>query len=207
VAYGAPRDETARYLVMCKHRLHVCNDARPIFCAVFLIVQCSAFALPESKRNDSGIHEVTGANTASWATRELADIRLRLKLPGGYKEKHWAVVVGSPGFIATFRLGHLNQIDFTVETVERATPESGKIIPQKDYVDYKEWSQLIGGHKGVVQAFQGGTIFDEQGERRGYCVEEVCALDTKRLLRISAMLGNRERQQEVLAVLRTIEFF
>jgi hypothetical protein len=86
-------------------------------------------------------------------------------------------------------------------------PESGKIIPQKDYVDYKEWSELIGRHKGVVQAVQGGTIFDEQGKRRGYCVEAVCALDTKRLLRISAMLGNRERQQEVLALLKTIEFY
>jgi hypothetical protein len=26
---------------------------------------------------------------------------------------------------------------------------------KKDYVDYKEWSQLIGGYKGIVQTFQG----------------------------------------------------
>jgi hypothetical protein len=194
-------------LVMCKHRLHVCNDVRPIFCGVFLIVQFSAFAQPEAKGADTGIHEVTGnaANTASWESRELADIRLRFKLPGGYKEKHWAVVVGSPGFIATFQLGHLNQIDFKVRNVENANLEAA-VMPQRDYVDYKEWSQLIGGRKGIVQTFQGGMIFDEKGQRLAYCVEAICALDGKSLLWVSATLGNQERQREVLAMLKTIEF-
>ena len=58
-----------------------------------------------------------------------------------------------------------------------------------------------------MQAFQGGSIFDEAGERLGCCVEAVCALDAKRLLRISAMLGSQERQHEVLAMLKIIEFY
>jgi hypothetical protein len=80
-------------------------------------------------------------------------------------------------------------------------------MSQRDYVDYREWSQLIGGHKGIVQTFQGGMIFDEKGQRLAYCVEAICALDEKSLLWVSATLGSQDRQQEVLAMLKTIEFY
>jgi len=154
------------------------------------------------------MHEVTGVavNTESWETRELPNLRIRFKLPPGYKQKQWAVVVGFPPIVATFQIGHVNQIDFAVENAEDASPESAKVTPQKDYIDYKEWSQLIGGHKGIVQTFQGGVIIDGEGNRLPYCVEAVPAIDAKHLLRVSATLGNQERQQEVLATLKTIEF-
>jgi hypothetical protein len=135
-------------------------------------------------------------------------MRIRFKLPRGYKQKQWGVVVGSPPIGATFQFSHVNQIDFALENAEHASPESAKDIPQKNYIDYKEWSQPIGGHDGIVQTFQGGgVIIDEEGTRLPYCVEAVAAKDAKHLLRVSATLGNRERQREVLAMLKKIEFY
>ncbi len=193
---------------MGKYRLRRWNDTPRIFCVVFLITRLNAFAQPSSNENATRMHEVTGVavNTESWETRELPNLRIRFKLPPGYKQKQWAVVVGFPPIVATFQIGHVNQIDFAVENAEDASPESAKVTPQKDYIDYKEWSQLIGGHKGIVQTFQGGVIIDGEGNRLPYCVEAVPAIDAKHLLRVSATLGNQERQQEVLATLKTIEF-
>jgi hypothetical protein len=85
-------------------------------------------------------------------------MHFRFKLPPGYKQKQWAVVVGTPAPSATFQLGHENHIDFTIENVEDANPENAKVGLQKDYVDYKEWSQVNGGHKGIVQIFQGVVL-------------------------------------------------
>jgi hypothetical protein len=183
---------------------------RRFVCVVFLITRLNAFAQPNSNEKDTGRHELTGiaVNTAFWETRDLPNIRIRFKLPPGYKQKQWAVVFGSPGPSATFQLGDVNRIEFAVENVQDANPETAKNIPQKNYIDYKEWSQPIGGHKCIVQTFQGGGfIIDEQGERLPYCVETIIAQDAKHLLRVSAALGNQQRQQEVLAMLKTIEFY
>jgi hypothetical protein len=180
-----------------------------MFCVVFLIVRLSAFTQPNSNQNDTGIHEVRGAaaNTVSWETRDLPDIHLRFKLPPGYKQKKWAVIIRS-GPIATFQLGHLNEINFAVENAEDGSAQNAKVMPQKDYIDYKEWGQLIGGHDGIVQTFQGGgVIINEEGNYLPYRVEATCAWDGKHLLWINATLGNQERQQEVLAMLKTIEFY
>jgi hypothetical protein len=113
-----------------------------------------------------------------------------------------------PAPSATFQLGHENHIDFTIENVEDANPENAKVGLQEDYVDYNEWSQIIGGHKGIVQTFQGGGItIDEEGERLPHRVEAICNVDAKHVLRISALLRNQERQQEALKMLKTIEFY
>jgi hypothetical protein len=189
---------------MRKHR-----QTLPIFCAVFLTARLGTFAQTDSNGNDVEMHDGTGVavNAASWETRDLPNIRVRFKLPPGYKQKQWAIAIGS-GPVATFQLGHVNEIDFTVENVEGANPESAKVIRQKDYVEYSEWSQLIGGHTGIVQTFKGGgTISDEQGKRPPYCVHAACAVDRKRLLRISGTLGNQERQREILRMLKTIELY
>jgi hypothetical protein len=130
-----------------------------------------------------------------------------LKFPPGYKQKDWAAVIGSRD-ITTFQRGHENEIDFTMENLEEANPETAKVGVQKDYVDYKEWSQVIGGHKGVVETFQGGgEIIDEGGKRLPHQVWTTCAVDEKHILRIHAMLGNREQQDEVLAMPKTVEFY
>jgi hypothetical protein len=192
-----------------KYRPHRWNDTRKILCVVFVIARQTAFAEPDSKENGIGTHDVTdiSINTASWETRNSPTMHLRFKLPPGYKEKQWAVVVGTPEPSATFRLGHENQIDFSVQGVEDTDLENAKVGVQKDFVDYKEWSQLIGGHNGIVQTFQGGgKIMDEEGERLPYCVEATCTLDEKHLLWIRAALGSQARQKEVLAMLTTIEF-
>ena len=185
------------------------NRACRIICILFLMVRVSAFAQPESNANDRQMHEEAGVdvNTQSWETQDLPNMRVRFKVPPGYKQKQWAVSVG-PVRIATFQLGHLNAIDFTIESVEDANPENAKIGLQSNYLDYREWSQAIGGHKGVVQTFQGGGVtIDENGKRLPFRVEAVCMVDTKHLLRISAMLGGAERQQEVIEMLKTIEFY
>jgi hypothetical protein len=197
-------------MVMRKFELRRWNDTHWIFCLVFLLMGLKTFAQPSSKGKDTATYEVSGAaiNTASWETRDLPNIRLRFKLPPGYTQKQWQVVVGSPPAGATFQVGHVNQIDFAVENTEDPSPESAKDIPQKNYIDYKEWSQFIGGREYIVQTFQGGgVIIDEEGKRPPYCVESVAAIDAKHRVRVSATLGNQERQQEVLAMLKTIEFY
>lgn len=194
---------------MHKYRQGWWNETCELFCVLFLVVRVSAFAEPDSHGNDVEMDQATGAteNTTSWQTQDLPKIRVRFKLPAGYRQKQWAVALGS-GPIATFRLGDFNQIDFRVENVRDAEPENAKISLQRDYVDYKEWRQLIGGRKGFVQTFQGGgEIFDEEGKRSPYCVHAICTPDEKRLLSIHAVLGSQERQWEVLAMLKTIEFY
>ena len=64
---------------------------------VFPIMQLSLFAQPDSNGNATGTHEGTGdaVNTASWESRELPNMHFRFKLPPGYKQKQWAVVVGT----------------------------------------------------------------------------------------------------------------
>jgi len=195
---------------MGRYRFCRCNDTWRLFCVLFLLMQLVAFAQPSSNRNDTGTHDVTdvGVKTESWKTQELPNLRIRFKLPLGYKQKQWAVVVGSPPLTEIFQVDHVNQINFAVEDAEGAIPGGAKDIPQKNYIDYKEWSQFIGERKYIVQTFQGGgVIIDEKGKRLPYCVEAVAAIDAKHLLRVSATLGNHERQQEVLAMLKTIEFY
>jgi hypothetical protein len=197
-------------MMIRKYRLRRRDDTLRMVSFVLLVARLSASAQPASNGHDTGTREITSDTviTASCEARELPNIRLRFKLPPAYKQKQWAVVVGSPPIVATFQVGHVNQIDFAVENAEDASPESAKDIPQKNYIDYKEWSQFIGGHKGIVQTFQGGgVIIDEEGKRLPYCVGAVAAIDAKHLLRVSATLGNQERQQEVLAMLKTIEFY
>jgi hypothetical protein len=196
-------------IVMRKSYLRRWNNTLRTSCVAFLAVPFGAFAQSDSNGNETETHEITAdaVNAASWGTRDLPNARVRFKLPLGYTEKQWAVVIGSVN-TTTFQLGHENQIDFTVENVADANPENAKVGLQKDYVDYKEWSQLIGGRKGFVQTFQGGgEIIDEEGKRLPYCIHATCALDEKRLLWIHAVLGSQERQQEVLAMLKTIEFY
>ena len=143
--------------VMGKYRLRRWSDTPGIFCVVFLITRLNAFAQPSSNENATGMHEVTGVavNTECWETRELPNLRIRFKLPPGYKQKQWAVVVGFPPIVATFQIGHVNQIDFAVENAEDASPESAKVIPQKDYIDYKEWSGSSADIRVLCRHFRG----------------------------------------------------
>ena len=196
-----------------KEMMHTChsrcwNHSRCIF-LLAIVPLLSALAEPHSNGYDPARRQTAAdaVNIASWETQDLPNFRIRLKLPPGYKQKHWAVVIGSPD-VTTFQRGHENEIDFTIENVGEANPENAKVIAEKDYVDYKKWSQLIGGHKGVVQTFQGGgVVIDEGGKRLPHQVEVTCAVDEKHILRISAMLGNREQQEEVLTMLKTVEFY
>jgi hypothetical protein len=115
----------------------------------------SALAEPDSNGYDPETRQTAAnaVNIASWETQDLPNFRIRLNLPPGYKQKHWAVVFGSRD-VTTFQRGHQNEIDCTIENVGEANPENAKVIIQKDYVDYKEWSQLIGGHKVLSRHFR-----------------------------------------------------
>src|ERR1051325_5410276 len=101
---------------MRKYRLGSCVGNSQIFCVLFVIARLSVFAQSNSNKDDDGAHGATvgAVNTASWETRDLPNLRLRFKLAPGYKLKHWAVVVGDPGPVATFQLGDFNEIRFSV---------------------------------------------------------------------------------------------
>jgi hypothetical protein len=55
-----------------------------------------------------------------WRSVDLVDIGVRLKMPKKYTEKHWAVTVGDPVPLATFRAGHLEE--FTIKLDAPADP-------------------------------------------------------------------------------------
>lgn len=194
---------------MMKYRREMWSDFTLVSAVVFLLIQLNIFAQPQSNGNDKATNGESNMSldSSSWEIRDVSSVRVRLKLPPGYQEKQWAVVVGA-GPVASFDSGHVNHIYFNVEDTQTGNPQDAKLARQLDYVDYKEWSQPIGGRKGVVQAFQGGGhITDDQGDRLPYCVEAITNLDGKHLLRISATLGSQERQREILAMLNTIEFY
>jgi hypothetical protein len=144
-------------------------------------------------------------DTAFWIRREITEFGLTFKLPRKYKEKHWDVTVG-PIVGRRFFAG-IAVVDFEVE--ERTTFDNAKTRFQLNYDDYREWTDEIRGHKVLIQTFQGGgSIHTEKGVFPPHQVTVVCELDTdrQRFLRIGASCATKEEQEEILAMVGTLEF-
>src|SRR5438105_4701230 len=145
-------------------------------------------------------------DTASWIRREITEFGIAFKLPGKYKELHWDVTVG-PIAGRRFFAG-IAFVDF--ELIERTTFDNAKTRFQLNYEDYREWTDEIRGHKVLIQTFQGGgTIISDKGVFPPHQVTVICELDKDRhrFLTISAPCATKEEQEEILAMVRTLEFY
>ena len=145
-------------------------------------------------------------DTTAWVRREIAEFGVSFKLPEKYREKSWAVTVGSPIAARRFVAGPAF-VDF--ELLERTTFEKAKTGFQLSFEDYREWTDQIRGHKLLIQTFTGGgSIITEKGVFPPHQVTVVCELDKERhrFLTISAPCATKEEQEEILAMVRTLEF-
>ena len=145
-------------------------------------------------------------DTTSWKVWTVQSARIRLKLPPRYKEHTWAVNIGAVQ-IYSYRAGHFDHIDIELESSANPDPSRYKVVQQTYYQEYTDCAEIIRNHKVVIQSFrEEGVIFDQGGQYPMYEVMASCQLDSTTLLRISSGFASRQSQEEMLAMLRTIEF-
>jgi hypothetical protein len=127
-------------------------------------------------------------------------------MPKRFTEKHWAVTVGDP-IGATYRGAQFET--FTVEVMASGgqSLEHQKTIRQSDYVGYTECTETIGGRRTIIQSFRGGGVI-MLGDRSfpPFAVMAVCELGPGRILRFDGSTATRQAQEDLLAILRTLEF-
>jgi hypothetical protein len=141
-----------------------------------------------------------------WRSVDLVDIGVRLKMPKKYAEKHWAVTVGDPVPLATFRAGHLDE--FTIKLDAPADPPLAdhKVIRQRNYEGYTECTEAISGHQAVIQSFREPHVIFMEQWYPAFAVHAVCDVGPGRILRYDATAATRKGQEELLAILRTLKF-
>jgi hypothetical protein len=144
----------------------------------------------------------------SWQTVTMADCGIRMKLPRGYREHRYDVVVNN-AVGHSYRVGHFDSIDIDLEKVQETnTPLSqNKVIRQKDYEGYTECTERINGREAIVQSYRGGgNITDGERQFPLYSVEAVFERKPGVLVRISGASNSRQYQELILAALRAVEF-
>ncbi|MFL6506143.1 MAG: hypothetical protein ACJ8KC_12075 [Candidatus Udaeobacter sp.] len=140
-----------------------------------------------------------------WRSAELVSLGVRLKMPNKYAEKQWAVSVGNP-VIATFRAGHVEEFTLQVEATEDTPLADHKVDRQSSYEGYTECRDVISGHEAVIQSFREPDVIFMDGRRyAGFSVHAVCELRPGRILRFHSIAATRQSQEELLAILRTVE--
>ncbi len=116
------------------------------------------------------------------------------------------ILVTNP-IIFSFRAAPFDQITIRSIRVPYATLAEAKTIRQASYEGFTECSEKIGGRDAIVQSFRGGgDVICGSRAFRMYHAEAVWQLGAGRLLRISADVTSRKAQEEILALLRTVEF-
>jgi len=142
----------------------------------------------------------------SWRSETLESCGIRLRLPARYKQKHWDVTVGD--FVgASYRADNFDRIDINVLAAPDAAPERNKIHREIDHRGYSECLVTIGGRKAVMQSLRGGGVILDGG--RSYPPFVVVAswqLRPDPVLQITFSGSTRQSQEEILAVLRTVQF-
>jgi hypothetical protein len=145
-------------------------------------------------------------DTSSWKVWTIKSAGVRLKLPPTYKEHTWAVNIGAVQ-IYSYRAGRFDHIDIEVESTANANPSRHKVFQQTYYLEYTECAEIFRNHEAIIQSFrEEGVIFDEGRIRPSYQVMAAVQLSGTRFLRISSGFASRQSQEEMLAMLRTIQF-
>lgn len=140
-----------------------------------------------------------------WRSVELVRIGVRIKMPKKYAEKHWAVTVGNP-VVATFRASHVEDFTLQLDAPEGLPLADHKVGLQSGYEGYTECAETIDGHQAVIQSFrEPHVIFIDQQWYPVFAVHAVCDLRAGRILRFDGSAATRQGQEELLAILRTLE--
>ncbi len=147
-----------------------------------------------------------GVQTRDWRVVKIPRVAVRLRMPKRFAEKHWAVTVGDP-IAATYRAGHLESFTLEVLPSSAQSLEQQKTIRQSDYAGYTECTELISRHRTILQSFRGGGVI-MLGDRSfaPFAVMAVCELAHGRILRFNGSTGTRQAQEDLLAMIRTLEF-
>jgi hypothetical protein len=149
---------------------------------------------------------VPNVQQTDWRSVEIPSIGVRLKMPKRYAEKRWAVTVGNPPTAATYEAGVLES--FTLEVLPSTESlEQQKIGLQSDYQGYTECREVISGHHAVIQSFRGGGVIIV-GDLKfpPFAVNAVFELSPGRTLRFDGSTATRAAQEDLLAIIRTLEF-
>ena len=140
-----------------------------------------------------------------WDSLELVKIGVRLTVPKKYIEKHRAVTIGDP-VVATFRAGHLEEFTLKLDAPATGPLAGNAVIRQRNYEGYTECTETIGGHAAVIQSFREPHVIFMEQWYPAFAVHAVCDLGPGRILRYDATAATRQGQEELLAILRTLEF-
>jgi hypothetical protein len=145
-------------------------------------------------------------DTKQWKVVTLNSCRIRLKLPKKYKEHTWDVVIND-AVGHSYRAGNFDSIDVGLEKPPNPNPDQNKTIRQKDYEGFTECKEVINGREAILQSFRGGGVIISAGRHfRTYYAEGLWSLRPGQLIRVRGDVTSRESQEEVLAILRTVEF-
>jgi hypothetical protein len=142
---------------------------------------------------------------AEWRLIELVRIGVRLKMPKQYAEKHWAVTVGNP-VAATFRASHLEDFTLKLDAPAGRPLTDHKVAQQSIYEGYSECADTISGHEAVIQSFREPHVIFMDRWYPAFAVHAVCDVRLGRILRFDGTAATRQSQEELLAILHTLEF-
>jgi hypothetical protein len=137
---------------------------------------------------------------------EIPSIGVHLKMPKRYTERLWVVNVGNP-IVAIYQAGHMESFTLEVLPSSGESFEAQKILPQSDYQSYTECSEVISGHHAVIQSFRGGGVII-LGDRRFPPLSVIASFEFApgHTLWFHGSTASRPAQEDLLAVLRTLEF-
>jgi len=140
-----------------------------------------------------------------WRSVELVRIGIRLKMPKRYAEKHWAVTVGNP-VVATFRASHVQDFTLQLDAPAGRPLADHKVGRQSSYEGYTECADTISGHQAVIQSFREPHVIFIDEWHPAFAVHAVCDLRPGRILRFDGSAATRQGQEELLAIVHTLEF-
>jgi hypothetical protein len=141
-----------------------------------------------------------------WRSVTIKSCGIRLRLPTRYAEKHWEVTIGNP-IGASYRAENFDRIDISVLPSPNAAPENNKIHRESDHRGYSECVAAIGGRRAIIQSFRGGgVIFDGERSYLPFVVVATWELRPGHTLQVMSSASTRSSQEEILAVLRTVQF-
>lgn len=143
--------------------------------------------------------------TRDWRVVKIPRVGVALRMPQRFAEKHWAVTIGDP-IAATYRAGHLESFTLEVLPSSGQSLEQQKTIRQSDYAGYTECTELVAGHRTIIQSFRGGGVIMLGGRSFApFAVMAVCELAPGRILRFEGSTATRQAQEDLLAMIRTLE--
>jgi hypothetical protein len=179
-----------------------------LFGVTFTFLACSKATPPtaaQSSEEPAPACPAPKLDQTDWRSVELVRIGVRLKMPNKYAEKHWDVSVGNP-IVATFRAGHLEEFTLELDAPAGRALADHKVGRQSTYEGYTECDETISGHEAIIQSFREPHVIFMDRWYPAFAVHAVCDLRPGRVLRFDGSTATRQGQEELLALVRTLEF-